>query len=80
MITMDSDLSLVERGLLLSLLSYPDDFNFSIAWLSKRLPDGKEKIDDGKPDKKPVKKPSLFSKLGSMLKDFFTEDEEPSKI
>ncbi|MBQ1698676.1 MAG: cell division protein FtsA [Bacteroidales bacterium] len=46
----------------------------------KPTPDGKEKIDDGKPDKKPVKKPSLFSKLGSMLKDFFTEDEEPSKI
>lgn len=40
--------------------------------------------DDSQEDKKPVKKPEkksgLFSKLGSMLKDFFTEDEEPSKL
>ncbi len=41
---------------------------------------GDDSQEDKKPVKKPEKKSSLFSKLGSMLKDFFTEDEEPSKL
>ncbi|MBR2104284.1 MAG: cell division protein FtsA [Bacteroidales bacterium] len=41
---------------------------------------GDDSQEDKKPVKKPEKKSGLFSKLGSMLKDFFTEDEEPSKL
>lgn len=40
----DRTLSLAERGLLLTLLSLPDKWNFTIAGLSQILPDGREKI------------------------------------
>jgi hypothetical protein len=40
----DRTLSLAERGLLLTLLSLPDKWNFTIAGLNQILPDGREKI------------------------------------
>lgn len=43
-IMMDRDLSLTERGMLLTLLSLPDNWHFTIAGLCKILPDGKDKI------------------------------------
>lgn len=43
-ITTDQELSLEERGMLLTLLSLPDNWEFSIKGLSKILPDGICKI------------------------------------
>ena len=40
----DKSLSLTERGMLLTLLSLPDNWHLTIAGLSQILPDGKEKI------------------------------------
>ena len=40
----DKNLSLTERGMLLTLLSLPDNWHLTIAGLSQILPDGKEKI------------------------------------
>ena len=40
----DRELSLTERGLLLTLLSLPDYWNLTIKGLSQILPDGKDKI------------------------------------
>ncbi len=41
----DKELSLTERGLLLTLLSLPDSWNLSINGLRQILPDGKDKIE-----------------------------------
>lgn len=43
-ITRDKNLSITERGLLLTLLSLPDNWDLSIRGLSKILPDGHDKI------------------------------------
>ncbi len=40
----DKNLSLTERGMLLTLLSLPDNWNLTIMGLSKILPDGRDKI------------------------------------
>lgn len=40
----DKELDIEERGLLLTLVSLPDDWIFSIAGLRKILPCGKDKI------------------------------------
>jgi len=40
----DKTLTLTERGLLLTLFSLPDNWNFTIAGLNQILPDGREKI------------------------------------
>ena len=40
----DRNLSLTERGMLLTLLSLPDNWNLTIRGLSQILPDGKDKI------------------------------------
>lgn len=40
----DRNLSLTERGMLLTLLSLPDNWNFTIKGLCQILPDGKAKI------------------------------------
>ena len=40
----DNNLSLTERGMLLTLLSLSDNWNLTIKGLSQILPDGKEKI------------------------------------
>ena len=40
----DKSLSFTERGMLLTLLSLPDNWHLTIAGLSQILPDGKEKI------------------------------------
>lgn len=40
----DKNLSLAERGMLLTLLSLPNDWNFSIKGLCAIIPDGKAKI------------------------------------
>lgn len=43
-IARDKDLSLTERGMLLTLLSLPDNWHLTIRGLSQILPDGKDKI------------------------------------
>ena len=43
-IVMDRSLSLRDRGMLLTLLSLPDNWGFTIAGLAKILPDGKHAI------------------------------------
>ena len=43
-ITHDNNLGLVERGLLLTLISLPDGWNLSIKGLQSILPDGKDRI------------------------------------
>ena len=43
-ITHDSNLGLVERGLLLTLISLPDGWNLTIKGLQSILPDGKDRI------------------------------------
>jgi len=43
-ITQDSRLSIKERGMLLTLLSLPDNWNFSVTGLQKLLPDGQTAI------------------------------------
>ena len=43
-ITHDKDLGLVERGLLLTLISLPDGWNLSVKGLQAILPDGKDRI------------------------------------
>jgi len=43
-ILMDVKLSIAERGLLVTLLSLPDDWDFTIQGLRKILPDGKDRI------------------------------------
>jgi hypothetical protein len=40
----DKDLSLTERGMLITLLSLPDNWHFTIMGLCQILPDGKERI------------------------------------
>ena len=40
----DKNLSLSERGMLLTLLSLPDNWHLTIKGLSQILPDGKDKI------------------------------------
>lgn len=43
-IAMDPALSLRDRGMMLTLLSLPDNWNFTTAGLRKILPDGKHSI------------------------------------
>lgn len=43
-ITHDHGLSLVERGLLLTLLSLPDNWHLTVKGLQQILPDGKDRI------------------------------------
>lgn len=43
-ITKDKELGITERGLLITILSLPDNWEFTIAGLQQILPDGKEKI------------------------------------
>ena len=43
-ITRDTNLSLTERGMLLTLLSLPDNWHLTINGLKKILPDGKDRI------------------------------------
>ncbi len=43
-IVMDRSLSLKERGMMLTLLSLPDNWDFTVAGLKKILPDGKSAI------------------------------------
>ena len=43
-IVMDRSLNLKDRGMLLTLLSLPDNWNFTAAGLAKILPDGKAAI------------------------------------
>ena len=43
-IVMDKQLSLKDRGMLVTLLSLPDNWNFSVKGLQKILPDGKSAI------------------------------------
>jgi predicted transcriptional regulator len=43
-ITRDKRLGIKERGLLLTLLSLPDNWNFSVAGICSILPDGKATI------------------------------------
>ena len=40
----DKNLSLTERGLLATMHSLPDDWDFTIAGMGKILPDGESKI------------------------------------
>lgn len=43
-IVMDRSLSLKERGMMLTLLSLPDNWDLTVAGLKKILPDGKSAI------------------------------------
>ena len=41
-ITKDTKLGITERGLLITILSLPDNWEFTISGLQKILPDGKD--------------------------------------
>ena len=43
-IAMDKDLNMRDRGMMLTLMSFPPEWNFSIKGLEKIVPDGRDAI------------------------------------
>ena len=79
----DTNLSLTERGLLATMHSLPDDWNFSIAGMSKILPDGDSKIKaalDGLIRKGYVTRVQSKLPTGKFSKNIIEVNERPKMI
>lgn len=76
----DKNLSLTERGLLATMHSLPDDWDFTIAGMGKILPDGESRIRtalDGLVDKGYVSKKQSKDNAGKFGKNIIEVNERP---